>query len=113
MNDLLQKKLDELFVELNNSKEIKQLAFFKEEIKKDNELKVLLEEYHNSANYYEPKIIDIKRQIINNPIIKEYRSLEDDASRYLLNEPEEEYSNKWYETSRKQYFPDSCLMSKA
>ena len=78
MNDLLQKKLDELFVELNNSKEIKQLAFFKEEIKKDNELKVLLEEYHNSANYYDPKIIDIKRQIINNPIIKEYRSLEDE-----------------------------------
>ena len=28
------------------------------------------------------------------PKIVSYRSLEDDASRYLLNEPEEEYSNK-------------------
>ncbi len=78
MNELLQEKMDELFTELDQTKEIQRLKELKRSILNDEKLKKLLEDYRNNSNLYNPKTIEMKRQIINAPIIQEYHLLEDE-----------------------------------
>lgn len=78
MNNLLMEKLDELFSELDNCKEVKEMLKLKEEIYKDNELKELLNDYRKISNRHDSKTIEIKNKIIENPLIKKYRILENE-----------------------------------
>ena len=75
MNSLLLEKLEELFNDLDNSNEIKEMIELKNKIKENKELSKLLEEYR-LLDKYDSKLKDIKIQIINNPLIKRYRELE-------------------------------------
>lgn len=77
MDSLLLEKLEELFNDLDNSSEIKEIIELKEKIKEDKELAKLLEGYHK-LDKYDSKIIKIKEQIINNDLVKRYRILEND-----------------------------------
>jgi len=75
MNNLLFDKLEELFFELDNCDETKQMLTIKEQIKKDQELFELLNKYR-TLDKYDPKFIETKKQIIDNKLVKQYHSLE-------------------------------------
>ena len=75
MNSLLFEKLEDLFNDLDNCDEIKEMIELKNKIKEDKELSRLLEEYR-LLDKYDSKIKDIKFQIINNSLVKKYRELE-------------------------------------
>lgn len=77
MNELLLEKLDELFLELDNSIEIKEMIELKEKIYKDSNLKKLLDEYRTLDNH-DPKIKKIKKEIIEEPHISKYHYLENE-----------------------------------
>ena len=77
MNNLILDKLDELFNDLDNSSDIKEMLELKKKIMEDNDLAKLLEEYR-LLDKYSPKTKTIKEQIINNPLIKKYRELENE-----------------------------------
>lgn len=69
--------VNELIDELNNSDEIKRINILKQEIYNDRELASLLKKYKVKINdEYNSEYIDLKRQIIDNPKIKEFRVLE-------------------------------------
>jgi len=77
------KKLEELIDIFEHSSEIKKIKELKEEIKSDEKLKKLLEEYRNkSDDLYTTEKVEIKRAIINNEKVSEYKKLENQL--YLL-----------------------------
>ena len=75
MNNLLFDKLEELFLKLDNCDEIKLMLIIKEQIKKDQELSELLNKYR-TLDKYDPKFLEVKKQIIDNKLVKQYHSLE-------------------------------------
>lgn len=78
MNEKILDRIDTLFKELNNCDEILKMKKLKEEITSNEELKNLLEKYRNMDNKYSKEYVELKKQIIENPLISEYRSLEDE-----------------------------------
>ncbi len=78
MNEKILDRIDSLFKELNNCDEILKMKKLKEEITSNEELKNLLEKYRNMDNKYSKEYVELKKQIIENPLISEYRSLEDE-----------------------------------
>lgn len=78
MNEKILDRIDSLFKELNNCDEILKMKKLKEEITSNEELKNLLEKYRNMDNKYSKEYVELKKQIIESPLISEYRSLEDE-----------------------------------
>lgn len=78
MNEKILDRIDNLFKELDNCNEILKMKKLKEEITSNEELKNLLEKYRNMDNKYSKEYVELKKQIIENPLISEYRSLEDE-----------------------------------
>lgn len=77
MDSLILEKLEELFSDLDNSAEIKEIIDLKRKIKEDKSLAMLLDEYR-SLDKYDSKIINLKEQIISNSLVKKYREFEND-----------------------------------
>jgi len=75
MNNLLLEKLEELTNELDNCEEIKEMLKLKEKIYQDNNLSSLLNKYKN-LDKYDLSILNIKKEIMSNPLITRYRELE-------------------------------------
>lgn len=75
MNKKLLEKLDEMFNELNNCDEIVQMLNLKEQIYNDKKLSFLLKKYRE-LDKYNSHIVDIKKEIISNPLIEQYHILE-------------------------------------
>ena len=69
-------RLNNLLVEFDKSPLIKEINKLKKEIYKDNNLKNLLEDYKKIDNIYDSKLINIKKEIINNEKIKRFRTLQ-------------------------------------
>ena len=78
MNELLLEKLDAFYNEINNCDEIKEIKRLKEDIYNDNNLKKLLQKYRECPNKYDKEFIELKRQIISNPLIKRFHDLENE-----------------------------------
>lgn len=79
MNELLYKKLDELLNTIDNNKEIIRMKKLKEEIYKDKNLKIKLDEYKKECeNPYSSKYVELKKELLDNELIKEYRTLENE-----------------------------------
>ena len=78
MNEKILDRIDSLFKELNNCDEILKMKKLKDEITSNEELKNLLEKYHIMDNKYSKEYVELKKQIIENSLISEYRSLEDE-----------------------------------
>jgi Uncharacterized conserved protein len=76
MNTEIIEKLDELIAIFENSEEIKRIEELKEKIYSDKLLKHLLDEYKKENNEYSDSYIKLKREIINNDLVSEYRELE-------------------------------------
>lgn len=75
MNNLLFEKLEELSNELKNSPEIIEMLELKKKLYEDSKLSNLLNEYRK-LDKYDSKVVNIKQEIISNPLIIRYRELE-------------------------------------
>ena len=84
MNELLFKKLDELCRVMDNDDQVKELLEIKKQIYQDDNLKEQLEKYKNSSNKYDASLVTLKSNIINNPLIKRYRELENELYFMIL-----------------------------
>lgn len=78
MTEQILEKLDNLFNNLDKCDEVIKMKQLKQEIESNEELKCLLEKYHNTDNKYSKEYVELKKQIIENPSINEYRSLENE-----------------------------------
>ena len=78
MNEKIFEKLEQLYTEINNCEEIKKLLELKNKIYNDTDLKEKLEKCKNSVNKYDSYYVAVKKEIIDNPLIKEYRELENE-----------------------------------
>lgn len=78
MNDAF-KKLDELIIEIDNNKKIKEMINIKRDILLDENLRILLERLREeNENPFSSSYIDIKSKIIDNELVKNYRILENE-----------------------------------
>ena len=71
-------KLDELIDEIDNNPKVLKLKQLKEQIYKDENLKQQLEQFRNLDNEYSSKYIELKKLILENPLVKEYKLLENE-----------------------------------
>ncbi len=78
MNTELIQKLDELIKIFEDSKELKRITELKEDIYNDKELKSLFDKYKDIKDNYNNDTINIKREIIENEKVSEYRKLENE-----------------------------------
>ena len=77
MNSEVDKKLDELVDTINNNEKINRMKELKKMICSDENLKKDLETYRNLDEYSNDSI-KLKEKIIENPLVKEYRLLENE-----------------------------------
>lgn len=77
MDSKLFEKLEELYNSLENCDEVVEMISLKEQIRKDQSLSNLLEEYR-TLDKYDSKVKDIKSQIINHPLVAKYKKLENE-----------------------------------
>jgi len=77
MNELLLDKLEQLYKEASECDEIQRLLELKNKIYNNKKLRELLDKYRNSFNKYDSSFIQLKKEIINDPLISEYREIED------------------------------------
>lgn len=79
MDKELIKKLDQLILIFENSKEIKILNTLKKEIYENKEIKEKIEEFNLIRNdYYNSNYVALKKEILDIEIIKEYKEIEND-----------------------------------
>ena len=78
MIDEINDNLNELLDEIDNNPKIFRLKELKEQIYKDKELKQKLEDFRNLNNEYSSKYIELKKEILDNPLVKEYKTLENE-----------------------------------
>lgn len=78
MNEKLMDKLEELFDVLDNCEEIKEMISLKQEIYTDEALKHMLDNYKKEINNYDPKIVSLKKDIVEHPLVVRYRALENE-----------------------------------
>jgi len=78
MNELLFEKLDELCNVIDNNDKVQELVKLKKQIYEDNTLKEKIEKYKNNSNQYDTNLIALKSEIINNPLVKRYREIENE-----------------------------------
>ena len=78
ISEELNTKLFELSNTINSNDKIKRMIELKDIIYNDNDLKEKLDYIHNEDNTYSDKYIKIKKEIIENNYIKEYRELENE-----------------------------------
>lgn len=85
MDDKLIEKLDSVIDTLEQSTEIKRMEVLKKEIYEDKNLKELLSKYNlEKNNINQDEKIELKRKIIDNPKVSEYRKLEDSLFLFVL-----------------------------
>ncbi len=77
MNNKILFKLNEMFDELNKTKEIITLNELKHDIYNDQNLSLLLGQIKEITNVYDPKYLELKKQIIDHPKIKAFHQIED------------------------------------
>ena len=72
-------KLDELIAIFENSQELKKIEKLKKEIYNDPKIKEKLERFNSlKNNIYSNEYLNLKKEILNIEIIKEYKTLENE-----------------------------------
>lgn len=72
-------KLDELINIFDNSEEIKRITDLKQEIYQDIDIKKKIDRFNLlKDNPYSTELIDIRKELLNNSKIKEYKSIENE-----------------------------------
>lgn len=79
MNDDIRNKLYELLDVIDNNEKVYRMKKLKNEIYNCSELKQLFDEFRKiSDNEYSDKYVKLKKEILSNNIISEYKSLENE-----------------------------------
>lgn len=90
MNSEILLKLDEFITLIEESDEFKRLLCLKKEIKNSSEISKMMDLFHKEENnVYSSSYVDIKRKILENETVSEYKKLEKEFSFLFL-----EFSNK-------------------
>ena len=76
MNIDIMEKLNELITIFDNSEEIRKIEELKQKIYSDNNLKELLDKYKKENYEHNTNLVELKREIINNKLVSEYREIE-------------------------------------
>lgn len=72
-------KIDELINIFEESNEIKRLIELKENIYKDETIKKDINTFNNiKDNPYNSELVEIRKRLLNNPDIKEYKQIENE-----------------------------------
>lgn len=74
----INEKLNDLIGEIDNNPKVLRLKELKEEIYKDKKLKELLEKFRALDNEFSNEYVELKKQILDNPLVKEYKNLENE-----------------------------------
>ncbi len=87
MNYEIATKLDDLIITIKNNLKVKRIMELKEEIYKDDELKKQLNRFHEiQDDIYSNEYVSIKKEIIENELIKEFKILENELYFLVLEE---------------------------
>ncbi len=79
MNDLIYEKLDEVRLAIRNNEKIQRMKRLKKEIYEDSKLKEQLDSFHNIWNdEYSSSYVELKKAILSNPKVSEYKELENE-----------------------------------
>lgn len=79
MNDLIYEKLDEVRLAIRNNEKIQRMKSLKKEIYEDSKLKEQLDSFHNIWNdEYSSSYVELKKEILSNPKVSEYKELENE-----------------------------------
>ena len=71
-------KLIELIDLIDNNPKILRLKYLKDKIYEDNEIKESLEKFRSLDNQYCDEYVKLKKQILDNSLVKEYKILENE-----------------------------------
>lgn len=71
-------KVYEIIDLFNESKEVNEFLNLKEEIKKEPEIKTLLKQIKENDNIYTKEYIELKRRLLTNEKVKQYKKIEND-----------------------------------
>lgn len=74
----VEQKVEEIIALLDSSEEIKRLVVLKEQIKKDAIIEQEREQLLKEENPYEKETIERRVQFYSNPLVEEYKKLEND-----------------------------------
>ena len=77
MNELIE-EVEKLKEELNNTTQVKEIKELNKKIRKEEELLKKIEEYNKNNNE------ELKKDIISNPIFKEYKNKETELNLLIL-----------------------------
>lgn len=76
MSDEINNKLNELIDSIDNNESVIKMKRLKEDIYNDQNLKELLDKFRNLDNTYTDEYINLKKEILSNPTVREYKELE-------------------------------------
>lgn len=76
MSDEINNKLNELIDSIDNNESVIKMKRLKEDMYNDQNLKELLDKFRNLDNTYTDEYINLKKEILSNPTVKEYKELE-------------------------------------
>lgn len=85
MNSEILLKVDDFISEVENSDEFKRFLELKKVIKSSSEIKDMMDKFHEEEkNIYSNSYVEIKRKILENEIVFEYKKLEKEISFLIL-----------------------------
>ncbi len=76
MSDEINNKLNELIDSIDNNESVIKMKRLKEDMYNDQNLKELLDKFRNLDNTYTDEYINLKKEILSNPTVREYKELE-------------------------------------
>lgn len=79
MNDIIYDKLDEVLLTIRNNKKVIRMKELKKKIENDVDLKSKLDKFHEVwKNEYSEEYVNLKKEILDNQYVKEYKALENE-----------------------------------
>lgn len=79
MNDVIYDKLDEVLLTIRNNKKVIKMKELKKKIESDADLKNKLDKFHEVwKNEYSEEYVNLKKEILDNQYVKEYKALENE-----------------------------------
>ena len=79
MNDVIYDKLDEVLITIRNNKKVIRMKELKKKIENDVDRKNKLEKCHEGwKNEYSEEYVSLKKEILDNQYVKEYKALENE-----------------------------------
>ncbi len=86
MFDNIYENLDNLIKVLNNNKKVTRMIELKNEINSDKDIKIKIDNFRKiQSNSYSNEYVLLKKEILSNKLISEYKDLENELFIVILN----------------------------